>query len=137
MSMWMEGTFTDEERQQFESAFTYVASRAKGDEFDGVNYEDGWSDLYDVIALWNLLGSDKGQKLKKLLKEEIEVEGAEDENGAYTITIPQIKQILDLMEGLDDALLRLADDSGYVRPDKLDYVLQKSPNLAVQRSKAD
>src|SRR5919199_1757214 len=88
--------------------------------------EGCWSALYRAIDLWNLLKSDKGHKLFRLLKDEIEVER---EDGSRIMTRGQIEQVLALLDGLEDALYTLTDKNWRIRPEQVDYVLQQNPSL--------
>lgn len=130
--MFMIGKVTDEDRKTFDEPYLFsIRSRAKGDEEDGVYNEKGWRDLYAVVDLWNLLGSDKGQQLDRMMKE---VESNRFEEGLFRLTLPQIERILELIDGLEAAVKPLIDENWHLRPEHVEEVRRKDPYADVVTS---
>ncbi|MBK9715187.1 MAG: hypothetical protein IPO81_28450 [Kouleothrix sp.] len=92
------------------------------DESDSAHMlEGGWSMLYVAVALWDIIGSEKGRKLHHLLKDTIEVP---PEDWSYVMTRAQVAQVLQLLEGLEQALSQIADERWRARPAAVDQVVR-------------
>lgn len=115
----------------------------EGDEKDYVychKYNRRFGGIGGVSDLWELVDSKRANKITEI-KREIENQKIYDEEdeGGYVelITIPQIKELLELMEGLDKALFRIIDKNGYVYPSKVKFLEEKYPLLITSRQDAE
>ena len=140
--MFIRGSFTDEDahyiKDDLDDFLIYFASAEKGDHADGILYEKGESHIYDAIDLWNVLDSNKGRKLKKLWQEDITSDknynGEKIPEYSYLMSLEQLDVVIDLLEGLDDELLTIADKQGYLKPEAVGAVKQRSPLLIEEES---
>lgn len=75
--------------------------------------EDGWSHLQDAARVLDALGSDRGERLRRMMREEMEpVEG----DPAWLAT-SQVERLLELLDGLPEAAEgRLVDESWRLLP---------------------
>lgn len=146
MSMWIDGKIPKEDKdyiKEYLDYLIYVSCIENGNNKDLVQYRKGWSNIHTVIQLWNLVDGQRAKKIYKILKEEIEDDNKqvcineEEELYAYIITVPQIKKMLDLMEGFQEILLIVADKDGKVHLDKIKYVQEKAPSLLAGRGDAE
>jgi hypothetical protein len=147
MSMWIDGKIPEEDKEHIKECLSYliyVGSTEDGDDEDYVDYHKrGWGHIHTVSELWNLVDEQRAKKIYKILKEEIETDNnricidEDEESYAYVISIPQIKTMLALMEGFQEALAPIADKYGKVYLDKIKYVQEKEPYLLIGREDAE
>lgn len=141
MSLFISGTIPKEDEEYIKAYLKYlidIGSIKDGDNEDYVHYSRGARGIYRAINLWNLVDQERSDKINKMFREEIRSETNKlfDEEGecGYIISIPQIKRMLELMEGFQEALEPIADKYGKVYPDKVKYVQEKAPHILVERT---
>ena len=105
-------------------------------QYDGCIYEISWKKVFIAIELWNLLGEkEKAQKLsdmkEKLGKRLYHNFFETDEYVVPSMTIPEIQEILSLVEGLNKALYTITDSNSWhhIKPEYVDCVLEQAPDL--------
>ena len=77
--------------------------------------EDGWSHLQDAARVWDLLGSDRGERLRRMMREEMEPVDGEPAWLAQS----QVERLLELLGGLPGAAEgRLVDENWRLLPGK-------------------
>jgi len=145
--MWIDGKIPDEDKEYIKEYLDYlicIGSTEEGDNRDYVDYyKRGWSQIHTVIQLWNLVDEQRAKRIYKMLKEEIEDDdkqiciGEVEDGYVYVVTIPQIKRMLELMEGFQEALAPIVDKYGKVHLDKINYIREKAPSLLVGREDAE
>lgn len=157
-SWWIKGVLSREERKQLNCPYfcqVYASNPGEDEEgvikeeFDAVQYEKPWRDLSIATDLWDLTGSDKGEKLWKMVREEIKIEtnkiydidpGEDPENmlyEQYVIDQEKIQKMLSLLEGLEEAVFELTDDKFRVKPEKLEHVMHRVPRLVHSSTQED
>ena len=142
--MWINGKIPTEDTEYIKQYLQYlvcISSIENEDDEDYVDYyRRGWGHIHTVSDLWNLVDQERASKIYKMLKEEIELKSNKictdeyEESEAYVISIPQIKRMLELMEGFQEALEPIADKYGKVYPDTVKYVQEKDPYILVERT---
>lgn len=74
--------------------------------------EDGWSHLTNAARVWDLLGSDRGERLRRMMREELE-----PVDGEAWMAQSQVERLLELLGGLPEAAEgRLVDESWRLLP---------------------
>ena len=75
--------------------------------------EDGWSYLQNAARIWDLLGSDRGERLRRMMREEMEpLEG-----DPSWLAQSQVERLLDLIGNLPEAAEgSLVDESWRLLP---------------------
>lgn len=141
MSLFINGTIPKEDEEYIKEYLKYlidIGSIKDGDNEDYVHYSRGARGIYRVIDLWNLVDQKQAEKINKMFREEIKSATNKlfEEEGecGYVISIPQIKKMLELMQGFQEALAPIADKYGKVYPDKVKYVQEKDPYILVERT---
>jgi hypothetical protein len=141
MSLFINGTIPKEDEEYIKEYLKYlidIGSIKDGDNEDYVHYSRGARGIYKAIDLWNLVDQERSDKINKMLREEIKSKTNKlfDEEGecGYLISIPQIKRMLELIEGFREALVSIMDKYGKVYPDKVKYVQEKDPYILVERT---
>lgn len=146
MSLFIEGTIPKEDEEHIKKYLKYlidVGSVEDGDGEDYVHYSKGTRKIYDVIDLWSLVDKERADKIDKMFREEIKSEtnklpsNEDEEVHGYIVTIPQMKKMLALMEGFQEALAPIVDKYGMVHLDKINYIREKAPSLLVGREDAE
>jgi hypothetical protein len=85
------------------------------------NLEDGWLYLTNAARVWDLLGSDRGERLRRMMREELEpAEPAHPGDTEPAWMAPsQVERLLDLLDGLPEAAEgTLVDESWRLLPDR-------------------
>lgn len=78
--------------------------------------EDGWSHLQDAARVWDLLGSDRGERLRRMMREELEPVDPADTEPAW-MAPSQAERLLELLGGLPEAAEgRLVDENWRLLP---------------------
>jgi hypothetical protein len=98
------------------------------DGFEGIRFRSGNSSLWAARRLWDMLGSQKGQELKQMIDEKI-ISDRRNEDEEWFMDRQDIQQILSLLDGLNQATLKIADENHYVRPEFVQYVLDNEPDV--------
>lgn len=88
--------------------------------------EDGDRLLADAARIWDALGSDKGERLRRMWREELDP----SEEGISYVTASQLGRLVELLEGIDtETESSLADASWNVRPELVERVEARAPGL--------
>lgn len=118
----------------------------EGDEEDYVychRYNRMFGGISGVRDLFRVVEPEKANKIDKIIKETENQkvpykEDEEDEEGYLElITIPQIKELLELMKDLDKAITRVVDKNGHIYPSKLKFLQEKHPLLITSRQDSE
>lgn len=152
MSWWIKGILSKEDRKLLNYYPCWVySSNPEEDEggrvikhdVDEVEYEHPSRDLGVAEDLWDLIGSEKGDELTRIIREEIRTEKNKvydyifegedvgfEEIEQYIINQESIRKMLSILERFEEPFLLDWTDKAYrVRPEKIDYVLQNAPDL--------
>lgn len=78
--------------------------------------DGGWEAIYLAISLWRLCGSSRGDELHRLLIEEIE---PEDSEGHRIMNAQRIQGVLELLDGLDQAIAGIVDANQRLPPERV------------------
>jgi hypothetical protein len=97
---------------------------ASDPEFDRV-LEHGWSGIWSAARIWDLLGSEKGERLQRMLDEELAI--PEGQSMSY-VSQSQIARLIDLLDGIEtEAEGKLIDDAWSVLPEHVERVEREAP----------
>lgn len=89
--------------------------------------EHGWSGLWSAARIWDLLGSEKGERLQQMLDEELAI--PEGQSMSY-VSQSQIARLIDLLEGIEtEAEGKLIDDAWRVLPEHVERVEREAPTV--------
>lgn len=78
--------------------------------------EDGWSILQNAAQVWDVLGSDRGERLRRMMREEMAPVDPADIDPAWLAT-SQVERVLELIGGLPEAAEgRLVDENWRLLP---------------------
>jgi len=88
--------------------------------------EDGWALLHQAARIWDLLGSDRGERLRRMLREELD---PGEEPAAYAAP-SQIQRLADLLDGVVAAAEgTLVDENWRLRPELVERIENETPGL--------
>jgi len=88
--------------------------------------EDGWALLHQAARLWDLLGSDRGERLRRMMREELD---PGEEPVAYAAP-SQIARLAELLDGVVAAAEgALVDADWRLRPELRERVEREAPGL--------
>jgi hypothetical protein len=105
----------------------YLDSDDGSDPEFGRVLEHGWSGLCAAARIWDLLGSDKGERLRQMLDEELAIPEGQTQSW---ISQSQIARLIELLRGLEtEAKGKLIDDAWNVLPEQVERVEREAPNL--------
>lgn len=78
--------------------------------------EDGWLFLANAAQVWDLLGSDRGGRLRRLMREELAPADPSDPEPVW-MAPSQVERLLELLDGLPEAAEgRLVDEDWRLLP---------------------
>jgi hypothetical protein len=102
----------------------------------GILYEDKRNNgLYYLIDLWRLVDEARAQRIENACRQYWS-NSRRDENGDTRLTAAEVRELATLFDGLLEALAPVLDENHQVRPEKVDYVRRKNPELAERMSYA-
>lgn len=138
MGLWMDGTVSAEDQKILASPYIsfHPLPGYEEDEETGVNDEKGERGLGEAVGLWQLIGSDKAVRLRRLL-DEIRVEDNLVEDKGYRVSVEQVARAAELLDGLEDAMQEYVDEEWNIRPEKLEYIRQRDPDLIEKSQEAN
>lgn len=102
--------------------------RLTGTPGDYAYYEDAGRAFIAAASLWDLLGSENGDRIRDLLYEQIERDDNLDENGSYRISPEQAARLSELLSGLDAGLGTVVDEDGVAYAEHAAEVPARLPN---------
>jgi hypothetical protein len=107
-------------------SFYLVLEDDSDPEFDRV-LEHGWNGIWSAARIWDLLGSEKGERLQQMLDEELAI--PRGQSMSY-VSQSQIARLIDLLEGLEtEAEGKLIDDAWSVLPEHVERVEREVPRI--------
>jgi hypothetical protein len=89
--------------------------------------EDARTHLLNAVEFWRLIGSEKAERLERMLKQEIRIPPGKE---SLTLTRPQIERLVELLQGIEkDAVGAIMNSDYTVLPGKLEQVKIDSSGL--------
>lgn len=96
--------------------------------------EDGWRFLENAARIWDLLGSDKGERLRRMMREELEP----GEEPVSYVAPSQIRRLVEFLDGVVEAAEGpLVDADWRLRPELAERVEREAPGLGEPSTDAE
>jgi hypothetical protein len=86
--------------------------------------------LWNAVLLWQMLDPERAARLKRLVTEEIRYPPTQ---ATFTLRRDQVERLIELLKDIEIAAVgKIMDKDYHVLPEKVDYVNESAPGLAVR-----
>lgn len=136
--LYMLGRVSPQERPFFKSDYWFYIGRVEnGEDEDYVSFTRGTNMLENAMFLWDLIAPERRKAYRQFLKNEIEIERNQLDSGGYLVSVEQVKQILEMIDGLDEKLEKFLDVDGRVLPEHVQHIQRVAPSQTFDNGELD
>jgi hypothetical protein len=92
--------------------------------------QHAWDYLSNAVVLWQMIDPDRAVRLERMLNEELQYP---PHQAMLRLRRDQVERLAMLLQGIEIAPVgRIMDEDYHVLPDKIDYVNEYAPGLAMR-----